>query len=266
MPATDTADGSDETAVRVERPADGVAVVILDRHKQLNAISPSTMPKFTDALAALANDGQCRAVVLTGAGRAFCTGMDLSAIDEIAPLEVDAQIEWMRGMHAASLVLDRMSQPTIAAVNGPAIGGGWAYAMACDIRIAAPSAVFGATFVKMEIGPDGGISRTLPRVIGHARTLELLLTAEKLEAEAALRLGIVSRIAADAVGESVALAERIAAVPAHTSRTIKATLLRAAESDMNTTLFDIEPTAQAQLICHPDFSAHAAAWLSPHSR
>jgi enoyl-CoA hydratase/carnithine racemase len=251
--------------VRVDWPVDGVAVVTLNRQKQLNAISPSVMPILAGALAALADDESCRVVVVTGAGRAFCTGMDLSAISELAPLEIDAQTEWMRGMHAAALVIERMPQPVIAAVNGPAIGGGWGYAMSCDIRIASPTAIFSATFSKMGLGPDAGVSRSLPRVIGHARTLELLLTAAQLDAEEALRLGIVSRIVDDALAESVELAERLAAVPAHTSRAIKATLLRAAESDLETTLWDIEPSAQAQLICHPDFFANATAWLSQHA-
>jgi enoyl-CoA hydratase/carnithine racemase len=251
--------------VRVDWPVDGVAVVTLDRQKQLNAISPSVMPTLSGALEKLADDEACRVVVVTGAGRAFCTGMDLSAIDEMAPLEVDAQIEWMRSLHAAALVLERMPQPVIGAINGPAVGGGWGYAMSCDIRIASPTAVFKATFAKMAIGPDAGISWNLPRVLGHARALELLLTADQLDAEDALRLGIVSKIADDVLGESVALAERLAAVPAHTSRTIKATLLRAAESDLKTTLWDIEPAAQAELICHPDFFANAAAWLNSHA-
>ncbi|MEU1208713.1 enoyl-CoA hydratase-related protein [Nocardia sp. NPDC005825] len=254
-----------ENVVRIERPAAGVAVVVLDRPSRLNAMSPSRIPLVTEAVRPLAADPQTRVVILTGAGRGFCTGMDLSSLDEMAPREVDATIAWMRELHSFSLELARLPQPTIAAVNGPAIGGGLGMALGCDLRIAGPEAKFGATFARMALGPDAGVSHSLPAAIGHARALDLLLSCEPIGPEEALRVGLVSRVTHDALAAAVELAERWARIPAHASRAIKATLRRAAAADIDTTLLDIEPAVQAELICHPDFFANAQAWLDNHN-
>lgn len=255
----------DSDEVLLDRPAEGVAVVTFNRPEQMNAIRPSTASALVEAVRPLADDEATRVVVLTGAGRGFCSGMDLSAQDEFPPQEVPAATAWMRDIFAGSLALAMLPQPTIAAVNGPAIGGGFGLALGCDIRIAAPAARFAATFVKIAMGPDAGLSHTLPRIVGHARALELLLTADSVDADEALRLGMVSCVADDPLKEAVALAERFAAVPAHVSRRIKATLQLAAGADLPTTIADIEAPAQAELYSHPDFVTNATAWLSTHS-
>lgn len=251
--------------VRLERPREGVAVVVLDRPAQLNAMKPSTVPAYLEILEELAADPDTRVVVLTGAGRGFCTGMDLSALDEMAPLELEAQTAWMRSLMTASRQLGQLPQPTIAAVNGPATGGGFGYAMACDIRIAAPSAIFAATFVRMAMGPDAGLSHTLPRVIGHAEALRLLLTGETVDAAEALRLGMVSQVADDALAAALDLAEQIAAAPAHTSRSIKQSLRQSESADFETAVMDIEAPAQAALVCHPNWITNATAWITKHN-
>jgi enoyl-CoA hydratase/carnithine racemase len=255
----------DHGPVRVERPVDGVGVVVLNRPHRMNALTPSTVPAITEAVTSLGADASIRVVVLTGAGCGFCAGMDLGALDEMAPREIDATVAWMRGVHGCSLALDQLPLPTVAAVNGPAIGGGFGIALGCDIRIAGPSARFGATFAKMSLGPDAGLSYSLAAIVGHARALELLLTGDLLDAADALRLGIVSAVIDDPLSAAIALAERFAAVPAHTSRAIKSAMRRAAATDMTTTLYDVEPTVQAELICHPDFFAHASGWVGAHS-
>ncbi|WP_198163843.1 enoyl-CoA hydratase/isomerase family protein [Nocardia violaceofusca] len=253
-----------EQVVRIERPTAGVAVVVLDRPARLNAMNPSSIPVVTQAVRPLADDPETRVVILTGAGRGFCTGMDLSSLDEMAPREVNATIAWMRELHSFSGELARLPQPTIAAVNGPAIGGGLGMALGCDLRIAGPDARFGATFARMALGPDAGVSHTLPAAVGHAAALDLLLSCEPIGPDAALRLGLVSRVAEDALAASIELAERWARIPAHASRTIKKTMQLAAGTDIETTLLDIEPRAQADLICHPDFFTNAEAWLAGH--
>jgi enoyl-CoA hydratase/carnithine racemase len=171
----------------------------------------------------------------------------------------------MRHMMSASAALAALPQPTIAAVNGPAIGGGFGYALGCDIRVAGPEARFGATFVRMAMGPDAGLSRTLPDAIGYARALELLLTGELVDAAEALHLGIVSRVVPDAREAALELAGRIAAVPGHASRAIKSAVRRANGAGMTTVLDDIESVVQAELICQEDWPANAAAWLSRHN-
>jgi enoyl-CoA hydratase/carnithine racemase len=269
MFSLDTEAGTSTTrrygAVRIDRPVDGVGVVVLNRPHRMNALSPSTAPEVAEAVASLGAEENIRAIVLTGAGRGFCAGMDLGALDEMAPREIDATVEWMRGVHGCSLALDRLLQPTIAAVNGPAIGGGFGIALGCDIRIAGPPARFGATFSKMSLGPDGGLSRSLAAIVGHARALELLLTGDLLDAADALRLGIVSAMVEDPLGAAIALAQRFAAVPSHTSRAIKSAMRRAASADMTTALYEIEPAMQAELICHPDFFTFAMGWINAHS-
>jgi enoyl-CoA hydratase/carnithine racemase len=251
--------------VLLERPSDGVALVTFNRPAQMNAVRPATVSALVNAIGPLADDESTRVVVLTGAGRGFCSGMDLSAQDEFPPQDRAAATAWMRNLFRGSLALSGLPQPTIAAVNGPAIGGGFGLALGCDIRIAAPTARFAATFVKIAMGPDAGLSHTLPRIVGHARALELLLTADTIDAEEALRLGVVSRVTDDPVAEAIALADRIAAVPGHVSRRIKETLRRAATADLQTTIADIEAPAQAEHYCQPDFFANAGAWLNAHS-
>ncbi|WP_158890861.1 enoyl-CoA hydratase/isomerase family protein [Amycolatopsis anabasis] len=249
--------------IRIHRPCEGVAVVMLDRPHRLNAMRPSTIGPLVEAFEVLANDESTRAVVLTGAGRGFCTGMDLGALEEMAPIDVESQTAWMRDLMRASILLDWLPQPTIAAVNGPATGGGFGYAMGCDIRIASRSALFSATFARMAMGPDAGLSHSLPRAAGYARALELLLTADVVDADEALRLGIVSRVVEDAQETAIELAKRIAAVPGHASRSIKRTLRQSLATDFEAAV-DTEARAQAELICHPDWMANATAWLAKH--
>jgi enoyl-CoA hydratase/carnithine racemase len=251
--------------VLLERPREGVALVMLNRPDHMNAIRPATVSALLDAVGSLVDDGSTRAVVLTGAGRGFCSGMDLSNVDEFPQQDLPVATVWMRDLFQGALALSQLPQPTIAAVNGPAIGGGFGLALGCDIRIAAPTARFAATFVKLAMGPDAGLSHTLPRTVGHARALELLLTADAIDAEEALRLGVVSRVADDPVAAALVLADRIAAAPGHVSRGIKATLRRASAVDLPTTIADIEAPAQAEYYCHPDFFANAGAWLGAHS-
>ncbi|SEA59907.1 Enoyl-CoA hydratase/isomerase [Mycobacterium sp. 283mftsu] len=171
----------------------------------------------------------------------------------------------MRELFAGALAWSRLPQPTIAVVNGPAIGGGFGFAMACDIRIASPQARFAATFVNIAMGADAGLSHTLPLIVGHATALELLLTAQTVDADEALQLGMVSQVTDDPMTMAIALAQRFAAVPGHLSRGIKATLQRSAEVDLPTAISDVEVRAQAEFFCHPDFFANAARWLNAHA-
>ncbi|MEU4812954.1 enoyl-CoA hydratase/isomerase family protein [Nocardia fluminea] len=250
-----------ERAVRIERPAAGVTVVVLDRPARLNAMNPTSIPLVAQAVRPLAEDPDTRVVVVTGAGRGFCTEMDLSSLDEMPRSDVEATTAWMRDLHSFSVELARLPQPTIAAVNGPAIGGGLGMALGCDLRIAGSDARFGATFARMALGPDSGLSRTLPGAIGHAAALDLLLSCEPIGPDEALRLGLVTRIADDALAAAIELAQRWARIPAHASRRIKETLRQAAHTDLESTLLDVEPRAQADLICHPDFLDNAKTWV-----
>ena len=190
--------------VRVDRPREEIAVVTLDRPDRLNAMSFELVDDLHAVLDDLHADNSCRVVILTGAGRGFCAGLDLKSLGSasVASGITSGPRAGMRSQaHIAALVprIQSMQQPVIAAINGPAYGGGFALACACDIRIAAESARMGVQFIKVGVsGCDIGISYTLPRLIGASRAHELMLTARDVEAAEALHIGLVARVVPDA--------------------------------------------------------------------
>lgn len=188
--------------VLVDHPRPDVAVITLNRPDRLNALSFALVEALHDVLDDVRRDNACRVVVLTGAGRGFCSGLDLSSIEGSS---TSAGTSGPRaGMLSQELIADlplklrSMQQPVIAAVNGPAYGGGFALALACDLRVAATSATFCSQFIKVGIGGcDIGISYTLPRLIGASRAFELLLTARKVDTAEASAIGLVADVVAD---------------------------------------------------------------------
>lgn len=203
-----------EGLVTVERPRPEVAVVTLNRPDVLNALSFRLVDELHEALDAIQLDNDCRVVVLTGAGRAFCSGLDLASIEGSS---TSAGTSGPRaGMLSQERIADlpiklrRLQQPVIAAVNGLAYGGGFALSLACDIRVASPDAKFCAQFIKVGLGGcDIGISYTLPRAIGSSKAFDLLLTARRVEADEAERMGLVSEVVPDAVARALELADTI---------------------------------------------------------
>jgi enoyl-CoA hydratase/carnithine racemase len=202
--------------VRVEHPNDDVAVITLDRPDRLNAMSFELVDDLHAALDAVHADNSCRVVILTGAGRGFCAGLDLKAIGSASVADgLGGPRAGLRSQaHIAALVphVQSIQQPVIAAINGPAYGGGFALACACDIRIASTSARMGVQFIKVGVsGCDIGISYTLPRLIGAARAHELLLTARDVESAEALHIGLVARVVPDdaLLGSAMELATTI---------------------------------------------------------
>ncbi|MEU8343386.1 enoyl-CoA hydratase-related protein [Spirillospora sp. NPDC048832] len=204
--------------IRVEEPAPGVRLLTLDREHRLNAMSGELVKDLHAALDAVAADDDCRAVVLTGAGRAFCAGLDLHepptrdtaapSSDDEAARRTSPQARLHVQQAIASLVpkLRNLRQPVISAVNGPASGGGFALALASDIRIAASSARFNAAFVRIGLsGCDIDVSWLLPRLIGASLSHELLLTGRFMDADEALRAGLVSRVVEDGTVVEAAL-------------------------------------------------------------
>jgi enoyl-CoA hydratase len=186
----------------VDEPAPHVRRLTLNRPEQLNAITSELCEGLHQQLRAVAAERSCRAVVLTGAGRGFCAGLDLQGYG--AAPENDGSDEprdrLANQQHMSTLILElrALPQPVIAAVNGPAAGFGLALALGCDIRYAAPEAVFRAAFLNIGVSNcDMGTSWLLPRLIGASRSHELMLTGRRVAAEEALRIGLV----ADVVGE-----------------------------------------------------------------
>jgi enoyl-CoA hydratase/carnithine racemase len=200
-------------AVEIERQR-GVAWITLNRPTAINAINDSIRQHVPAALQALDSDPQVRVIVVRGAGeRGFCAGADLKekpAVDN--PL--DARVLRARSTWIESF--DRVAKPVIAAIHGFCMGGGLEIALACDLRIAAADAVFALPETGLGLIPGGGGTQRLPRLIGLGRALDLLLTGDRIDANEALRLGLISRLApshAALATEAAALAERIASRP-----------------------------------------------------
>jgi enoyl-CoA hydratase len=197
--------------VRVERPLPNVAVVTLDRPERLNALSIDLAIELDDALRSVGDDNGVRVVVLTGAGRAFCSGLDLKdygVVPGIDGLQV-GQIA-QRSMRAYSRLVTTIRgirPPVIAAVNGPAYGGGMCLAMGCELRFAATTATFNATgIVNGLTSTEMAAAWLLPRQIGTSHANDLLLTGRVVDGEEALRLGLVSRVADDVVALALEVA------------------------------------------------------------
>jgi enoyl-CoA hydratase len=204
--------------LEIDSPSPAVRVLTLDRPDALNAMTAELCGALHEELDRIAADRSCRAVVLTGAGRAFCVGLDLHGYGEAPGNDTtdNARDRLGNQEHMSRLVLKlrETPQPVIAAVNGPAAGFGFALALGCDIRYAAPEAVFRAIFLNVGVSNcDMGTSWLLPRLIGASRSHELMLTGRKVGAEEAERIGLIAGVVeADALlGRAVEAAEQIAA-------------------------------------------------------
>lgn len=180
--------------LRLERPYDGVALLTLDNPDLRNAMSDEMTSSWVAAVDELAADRSLRAVVVTGEGSAFCSGGNTSWIASEPDASVDHLRTRMIGFYRSWLSVRRLEVPTIAAVNGAAIGAGLCLALACDLRYAARGAKLGAPFVKLGMHPGMAATHLLPNVVGEAHARDLLLTGRVVDADEALRLGLVSRV------------------------------------------------------------------------
>jgi enoyl-CoA hydratase len=244
--------------VRVEREG-GVSVLTIDRQEKLNALDGQVVEEIGQALLELEADAP-RAIVVTGAGeRSFIAGADIKAMSVMGPLEAKRFSEIG---HAAMALLDRSPVPTIAAVNGFALGGGCEVAIACDVRIAAENALFGFPEVSLGILPGMGGTQRLPRLIGPALAKELIFTGRRISAEEALDVGLVNRIvpqggALDAARE---LAAEISANGPVAVRHAKAAANRALDVDLISGL-EYEADQFALLFASEDASEGMGAFI-----
>ena len=185
--------------LQVDQPDKGVTRITLDRPERLNAMNAVLIAELHEVLAGIAVDGACRVVVITGAGRGFCAGIDLNGYGAAPKSEhldrVGATFATQTDIAALVPRLRALPQPVIAAVNGPAAGGGLALVCASDIRIASTTAVFSTSFIRIGVtGCDVGTSWLLPRLVGAARAHELMLTSRRFDAAEALRIGLVTDV------------------------------------------------------------------------
>jgi len=172
--------------------AGGIRTITINRPDKLNALNVATVAELGAAIADTARDDAIAAVIITGAGdKAFVAGADISELQSLGPVE--AKEFALRGQ-AVFRGLERLTKPVIAAVNGYALGGGCELAMACHIRVATSNAIFGQPEVKLGLIPGYGGTQRLPRLIGRGRALEILLTGNNVNAEEALRIGLVNAV------------------------------------------------------------------------
>ncbi|KUI23764.1 enoyl-CoA hydratase [Mycobacterium sp. IS-1742] len=202
------------TVLELTHPRPDIAVITLNRPEKLNALNYELVETFHATLRDIAADGDCRVVVLTGAGRGFCSGLDLTDPNPEATGEGTefprSGMRWQERIAELTTRLHRLRQPVIAAVNGPAYGGGFAIAAAADIRLASETARFCTQFIKLGLGGcDIGVSYTLPRIVGAGHAFDLILTARQVDADEALRLGLVSRVSPNVVDDALAIAETL---------------------------------------------------------
>lgn len=218
--------------------ADGTATVTLDRQAALNALTVAMKVELLDVLHRAGRDDGVRAVVLTGAGRAFCVGQDLEEHAEglaAGDLSLSTVTEHYNPIVEA---IATMPKPVVAAVNGPAAGAGASLAFACDVRVAAADASFLMAFARVGLGPDSGASWTLSRLVGHGRAAAMLMLAEPVPAAQALEMGLVSVVVPteSALPTASELAARLAAGPTTAYAGIKEALAYAASHSLTESL------------------------------
>lgn len=235
----------------------------INRPDRLNSFSGTMRDDLAAALVALERDADVHCVIVTGVGRAFSTGGDVSFMKElIAKGDVDTFETLVRtGARIVQLIAD-MSKPVIAAVNGPAAGAGASLALACDLRIASESASIGFGFLRVGLHPDWGGSYFLPRLVGAARAAEFILTGEMINAERGERLGIFNRVVPGAQLEANArvLAGQIAAAPRRLVQDVKQNLRIALQSDLSV-LLEAETEAQLRAFHSADFKEGIESFL-----
>lgn len=226
------------THLRLERPAPGVVRLVLDNPAQRNAMSDEMTGSWGRAIEQLKADPEVRVVVVTGEGSAFCSGGNPAWIAGEPDAEVDYLRTRMIGFYRAWLAIRSLEVPTIAAVNGAAVGAGLCLAMACDLRYAAAGAKLSVPFVKLGMNPGMAATYLLPNIVGPAHARDLLLTGRAVDAEEALRLGLVSQVfgAEDFGAEVQQIAEGIAATAPIASRYTKVALRDRGHADFESAI------------------------------
>jgi 2-(1,2-epoxy-1,2-dihydrophenyl)acetyl-CoA isomerase len=224
--STETVNPPQLNTMRIEIDGE-IGTLTLDRPDAFNAMSPELIGEMTVAFAWLADRAKLRGLIITGAGKAFCAGGDVTWFRKgVESGEIDLPSDVRRGaevLHQAIVDLRRIPYPVIGAINGPAAGAGFSLALACDIRIASGAAFFAPAYGRIGASPDGGMTYFLPRVVGPSKALELLLEDPNLSAQDAQALGLVSAVVApdELAAAARAKAEVLAKLAPHYVRMAK---------------------------------------------
>ena len=237
-------------------PATSVATITLDRPERLNALTFEVYAELKATFDRLDTEPGVRAILLTGEGRAFCSGGDVeSIIGELFSRDEQGLLDFTRATGALIGSMIACRRPIVGGLNGTVAGAGAVIASACDIRIAAASAKIAFLFTRVGLsGADMGASWLLPRIVGHGRAMELLMTGDFVDAATAERIGLYNRVVDDSVlrAEARAWAERLAAGPSFALEVTKKMLYREASMDLAAAL-DAEVEIQAVCMRDPNF-------------
>lgn len=241
--------------------AGGIKRITFNRPERRNSVDGEMIQSLLAAIRESTEDGT-RVVILTGAGESFCAGADLAATSasDIASYDVTAAIR--ENVNPTVLAMRSLSIPVIARVHGHAVGVGFNYALACDMILASEQALFGQVFIKIGLMPDGGSTYFLPRLVGYHKTFELMATGDQIDAQEALRLGIVNKVLPLEQLDSTVdeLAARLAAAPRIALANIKAGLNREAQNELAAAL-DFEAVNQDACFHSQDFIEGVSAFM-----
>jgi 2-(1,2-epoxy-1,2-dihydrophenyl)acetyl-CoA isomerase len=232
----------------------GVVLLVMNRPDRMNALNSELATALCGALERIAEDDSIRAVVLTGAGRAFCAGGDLAVIGKGREANNSKQLEpILRAGMGSVLKIRTMPQPVIAAVNGAAAGAGMNVALAADIRIAAEEAMFGQNFAKVGLFPDYGGTYFLPELVGPSKAAEMFYTGDMIDAQTAFNLGLLNRVvpSAQLEAEARSLAQKIASGPPLAIRAVKRVLFARQKESLERAL-EAEVTHQMKCFASED--------------
>jgi len=245
----------------VEETAPGTVLVTLNRPERYNAMTNQMFTELEDLAVSLDQDDQLRAVVLTGAGKAFCAGYDLADADELEGLGAIGMLNQQERAARALQAVRSMRVPVIAAVNGAAAGGGLALALAADIRIAGPTATFNAAFVRIGLSSgDLGTSWLLTRLVGPAVTSDISFTGRLVEAEEATRIGLVNELVEAPVRRAQEIAEAIVGIAPGGVEMSKRALQSNMEVSSYAAALELENRGQALMTRSADFTEALAAF------
>jgi 2-(1,2-epoxy-1,2-dihydrophenyl)acetyl-CoA isomerase len=247
----------------LEAIENGVAWLTLNRPERLNALSPDMTAALSEALSRLATDREVGCIVITGAGRGWCSGGDVKTMEARGRDQtVEDRVEGLRRSHQLPLLMRNCPKVIVAAINGPVAGAGMGLALACDLRIAAKSARFGTAFVRIGYSGDYGGTWSLTRLVGTAKAREMYFLGEVIGAEEAVSLGIVNRLVEDEAlrDEAMGLARRIADGPRVALGYMKKNLL-AAETEPFQTVLELEAEHQARCAFTEDHKEAVVAFV-----
>lgn len=253
-------------AITYEKEA-GVAIITLNRPQQLNAVGGTMAEELQQTIEQANSDDGVRVLIITGAGKGFCSGADVTELGSLgssnnSAWSLSAKSPAAGGIRSFIVPFCNFEKPIIAAVNGIAAGGGFSIALACDIRIASERARFSQIFIKRGLVPDTGSTYFLPRVVGMPKACEMVFTGEILDAEEAKNCGIVSRVTPhdELMPAAKDLAARIAAMPPLTMKLAKRALYKGAGTDFPSAL-EFEGYLQGICFGTKDFREGVAAFL-----